>query len=352
MAAERLKFRCYRCSQLLSVSPNRAGTVVSCPKCKADLLIPAGESQPEADALGCARNLVETRSKTEVDLRRRPDAEARAGAEVESGTGETAEPARPEDSPWAAISAQSPPSPGSVVGLPDELAAMIPPDLVDLRPEDLRVEAEFFESLTRRPPRMTAAEPPPWSPPEAPTPDFSHEVLVSPAPPPASFETAGTADHGRFARGARRAKSRAATAGRSVRAPDPDRCRHAAHRDRAAEYPSPGHHDAPRLRSDPPRPRCTRLVAVRLGRHRHVIHRRPHDRALPLENALRLGRHAPEDQASACTALIGAATPTTRSFPIRFAIHPHSREQLSESLARATDRNRCRISRISPRWES
>src|SRR5262249_27680993 len=40
MIAERIKVRCYRCNQLLAVPPNKAGAVVSCPKCKAELLIP------------------------------------------------------------------------------------------------------------------------------------------------------------------------------------------------------------------------------------------------------------------------------------------------------------------------
>jgi phage FluMu protein Com len=192
MPAERLKFRCYRCSQLLSVAPSRAGTVVSCPKCKADLLIPAGETQPEAEPEARVRNLVENRGRIEVELQRRAEPQAPSGG-TESRAKETAESSTPADAPWAATSTQAPPSPGSAIGLPDELAAMIPPDLVDLKPEDLRVEAEFFESLTRRPPRMTAAEPAPWPPPEAPAPAYSHEVLVSPAPPP-PFETAGQED--------------------------------------------------------------------------------------------------------------------------------------------------------------
>src|SRR5262245_4091291 len=41
--ADRLKVRCYRCNQLLAVAPNKAGAVVACPKCKAELLIPRPE---------------------------------------------------------------------------------------------------------------------------------------------------------------------------------------------------------------------------------------------------------------------------------------------------------------------
>ena len=53
--AERLKIRCYRCNQLLAVAPSKAGTVVACPKCKADLLIPRPEPQPPADGAGGPR---------------------------------------------------------------------------------------------------------------------------------------------------------------------------------------------------------------------------------------------------------------------------------------------------------
>jgi DNA-directed RNA polymerase subunit RPC12/RpoP len=47
MAIERLKFRCYRCNQLLGATPNKAGSVVTCPKCSAELLIPIPELRPD-----------------------------------------------------------------------------------------------------------------------------------------------------------------------------------------------------------------------------------------------------------------------------------------------------------------
>ena len=64
MTVERLKIRCYRCNQLLAVSPNKAGTVVACPKCKADLLIPRLDSQAtgdEAEDSGLAASLSQPR---------------------------------------------------------------------------------------------------------------------------------------------------------------------------------------------------------------------------------------------------------------------------------------------------
>jgi hypothetical protein len=46
-----------------------------------------------------------------------------------------------------------------------EIAAAIPPEVADLRPEDLRVEAEFFSSLTRTAPNaQRAPSPAPESP--------------------------------------------------------------------------------------------------------------------------------------------------------------------------------------------
>jgi len=43
MAGNPIKFRCYQCNQLLGVSRNRVGGVVSCPKCQAGLIVPDPE---------------------------------------------------------------------------------------------------------------------------------------------------------------------------------------------------------------------------------------------------------------------------------------------------------------------
>jgi hypothetical protein len=40
MAGAPVKFRCYRCNQLLGVSRSKVGSVVHCPKCAADLVVP------------------------------------------------------------------------------------------------------------------------------------------------------------------------------------------------------------------------------------------------------------------------------------------------------------------------
>ena len=53
MAGVPLKFRCYQCNQLLGVSRAKVGTVVACPKCRADLIVPdPDESDLASDAEG------------------------------------------------------------------------------------------------------------------------------------------------------------------------------------------------------------------------------------------------------------------------------------------------------------
>jgi len=50
MADAPIKFRCYRCNKLLGVSARKAGSIVNCPECKAELQIPAPEPEPEPAA--------------------------------------------------------------------------------------------------------------------------------------------------------------------------------------------------------------------------------------------------------------------------------------------------------------
>ncbi len=119
--AERLKIRCYRCNQLLAVAPTKAGTVVACPKCKADLLIPRPDSGQRAD------------EPTDPSV-----------LALKSGTFPALAPVTQSTSATPGGTAAS--------SYLDEIAALIPPELAALRPEDLRVEAEFFETITREPP--------------------------------------------------------------------------------------------------------------------------------------------------------------------------------------------------------
>jgi phage FluMu protein Com len=167
MPAERLKFRCYRCNQLLAVAPSKAGTIVSCPKCQAELLIPGGETRTKGSN--------EFRAKAETDRPRKAEsaAESRARAEATAILGASPAPAAPEPLP-------------SVLG---ELAGVIPPDLADLRPEDLRVEAEFFKNLASAPTPAPAAPPAPAL---APAPSPPSPVVPVPTPWPVSESMSST----------------------------------------------------------------------------------------------------------------------------------------------------------------
>jgi phage FluMu protein Com len=169
MAIERLKFRCYRCNQLLAVAPSKAGTIVSCPKCQADLLIPSPEPR--------AKEAEESLTRAEVERLRKvePPAESRTRSEAAALLGVRPAPAKAASNP-------------SFLG---ELAGAIPPDLADLRPEDLRVEAEFFQNLTREPP-PPVVEPAPWPVPGSLGAPFATESLFPPAP--ASIETASPSE--------------------------------------------------------------------------------------------------------------------------------------------------------------
>ena len=113
--------------------PGKAGSVVSCPRCKADLVVPAPESPAPGD----------------------PESELAVGKA--SG----------------AVRLDTLAAEATTTGDLDEVAAAIPADLIDLRPEDLRVEAEFFHSLTRPPEPAREPEPAPWVAQLAQTPDSS-----------------------------------------------------------------------------------------------------------------------------------------------------------------------------------
>ena len=92
---------------------------MSCPKCKAELSVPA----PEPSVLA------------EAAPRRQADGSDRVAAR------------------------DTPPKPPDIPAYLHEIATALPAEVADLRPEDLRVEAEFFESLTRTPERPADPEP-------------------------------------------------------------------------------------------------------------------------------------------------------------------------------------------------
>ncbi len=180
MATDRLKFRCYRCNQLLASSANKAGTVVSCPKCQADLLVPPPEPQSGSEPELPVRPVAEPQlAKIEARAAPRVESDEPYRGDLASRTATVEQAARPEP----------------VRPFVNDISAMIPPDLADLRPEDLRVEAEFFQSLTREPARPPAPDPVPWPAPESLSPSFGFEtpIFTSPAPPVSEpVRTAGT----------------------------------------------------------------------------------------------------------------------------------------------------------------
>jgi hypothetical protein len=155
VAAERLKFRCYQCNQLLAAAPAKVGSIVSCPKCKADLLVPAPEPTERAE----------------------PEPRPSAGASSRGGPSLTQAPPKPQPAASTFL---------------DEITAALPAEVADLRPEDLRVEAEFFESLTRAPERPQITEPSPAFVPEpaAPFPWPESQTPETAAQPAGDFASA------------------------------------------------------------------------------------------------------------------------------------------------------------------
>jgi hypothetical protein len=143
MAGVPVKFRCYRCNQLLGVSRSKIGTTVSCPKCATDLVVP----DPD-------------------------DASASESAAVPASSGSASNVTEPTP---AFLSA---------------LASGMPMAIPDIRPEDIRVEPGIaWESIQTTPPAPPVREPelgpePPAPPPAAPEPSPPLPPIVPPAEPP------------------------------------------------------------------------------------------------------------------------------------------------------------------------
>jgi phage FluMu protein Com len=155
MAEDHLRFRCYQCNQLLGVSSRKAGTVISCPRCAAELKVPRPEEQTvTADA-------------------------SRSGYSVTPESG-------------VPVSSSAPTSKSGGNALPSfmaEIAAAIPDNLATLRPEDIRVEAEFVDLVITTsegivPPAPAADEPRFEKRPGAPV---EVEAYFAQTPPPAEL---------------------------------------------------------------------------------------------------------------------------------------------------------------------
>ena len=125
MPEDHLRFRCYRCNQLLGVSFRKAGTVISCPRCAAELKVPRPEEQTvTADA-------------------------SRSGYSVTPESG-------------VPVSSSAPTSKSGGKALPtfmEEIAAAMPDGLATLRPEDIRVEAEFVDLVVTTSEGVTSPAP-------------------------------------------------------------------------------------------------------------------------------------------------------------------------------------------------
>lgn len=132
MAEAPIRFRCYSCNKLLGAPARKAGSVVNCPQCRAELQIPAPEEPADAPSAPLAEVEVES---------------AAAG--------------------------------------PQAFGPPLPPDLESLRPEDIRVEPEFANLVVDpaqfRPAPKPSAPVQPDEPPEAPPADPAEKPDESPA---------------------------------------------------------------------------------------------------------------------------------------------------------------------------
>lgn len=139
MAAVPIKFRCYRCSQLLGVARSKAGAVVACPKCSAELVVPepseparalssggVGDSRANALDSGGALDFLDIRPE---DIRVEPGIAVgfRVGpaTETETETETDALEAVADDEP-AAFTFEPPPSAVSSTDLPHSMPSPTP----------------------------------------------------------------------------------------------------------------------------------------------------------------------------------------------------------------------------------
>jgi hypothetical protein len=143
MAAAPIKFRCFRCSQLLGVSRSKAGAVVACPKCGVELIVPEpADSEPRAD-VGAASPEPAAALKTSATP-------PQVLSEERSGTGATGPSLdfpdiRPEDirvEPGIPLPAISPSPPPPTIGTEAYVVPGDPgPSEVFARPEPRELEA-------------------------------------------------------------------------------------------------------------------------------------------------------------------------------------------------------------------
>jgi len=138
MAGAPIKFRCYRCNQLLGVSRSKVGSIVTCPKCATELIVPE------------------------------PDETTPSG---------------PPSTPEMTVTTGQPMPAETTPAFLSAMASSVPVELADIRPEDIRVEPG------------TAWSPPPNSSPEPAT-TLVPESPPSVAPPPTTPENSPQSSSG------------------------------------------------------------------------------------------------------------------------------------------------------------
>ncbi len=148
MAGVPVKFRCYRCNQLLGVSRTKVGAIVACPKCAAELVVPE-PTEPSP-------------------------------ASVTAGE-------------FAATGSESPQTATQNSGRASGLDVGLALDFLSIRPEDIRVEPGFPDAPEPEPEREPDPEPEPPSIDVAMAVSFvastAHSVIETPPPPPRSNPT-------------------------------------------------------------------------------------------------------------------------------------------------------------------
>jgi hypothetical protein len=132
MAGAPIKFRCYQCNQLLGVSRSKVGSIVACPKCATELIVPEPEDT------------------------------------LTSG---------PPSTPEMPVNVGQPSPPETTPLFLSALAAGLPIELADIRPEDIRVEPSIVPSLSLNSSPTPALAPVPELPP-----------IVAPSPPTSEVE--------------------------------------------------------------------------------------------------------------------------------------------------------------------
>jgi DNA-directed RNA polymerase subunit RPC12/RpoP len=152
MAGVPLKFRCYQCNQLLGVSPSKAGSVVACPRCGVELIVP---QPPEPGSAGSTDSAPAASEALETNA-----APAAPGG-LDTGTSLESLDIRPEDIrvepgfEWAPR-----PTEAERVELPEDRPAPTPAAAPAATPPQSAVE-EPTPSMQETPPWVAAPEVPP-----------------------------------------------------------------------------------------------------------------------------------------------------------------------------------------------